>query len=146
MNVQNNEVADAYSYATKAIEDLETEKNSPKQQDPAVAKSTLDSVTASEAKSNLANVESSQQPPKQQLAHKDLTFEFNLKSIYLSIYKGDRKPESALGRFELVKLTVYGEILADTTLWINCFVSDLRLDDIRLFRKDTGIRTMLAKS
>lgn len=125
----NNEVADVFDYATKVAETLETTDSTVAQ--PEVPSG--ESLTTSD--------ESFLGQPEE-----DLTFTFTLRSINLFLYADDRKPESALGRLELVKFGMHLIICSNSTLSIECAVSDLRLEDMRHTREKTGIRTMLAKS
>jgi len=125
VNVLRNEVTDALNYATKAIEKNET-------------------LQREDSKKNSDNADGIVE--EKRIVYKDFTFEFKLGNIFLSIYKCNRNVDSALAQFHLDKFLLYGEILTDSTLWLNCSVSDLRLDDIRIKRKESGLRTLLSKS
>lgn len=125
VNVLTNEVTDAFNYATKAIEKIEILQKDPSKENNDNADGTVEG---------------------KRVVYKDLTFEFKLKSIFLSIFKCNRNTNSALAQFHLDRFSLYGEILTDSTLWLSCSVSDLRLDDIRTSRKESGLRTLLGKS
>lgn len=129
LNVLNTEVVDAYTYVAKTIE--KNEEKSEKNKEVVLA----DSVDGTVKDNNVS-----------QVVYKNFTFDFKLGNIYLYLYNANRGAQCALARFHLDKFTLYGEILTDSTLWLNCSVSDLRLDDIRPNRKDSGIRILLAKS
>lgn len=132
LNNEDDDIADAYLFATKAAQNLET-----------IGSSTLLALPSGEESGfNVELITKSEEAIPQQ----DLTIEFNLKNLFLSVFAGSRRPECALARFQLIKLTVNVELLADTKILVNCNVDDLRMDDIRTIRKETGIRTILAKS
>lgn len=75
-----------------------------------------------------------------------LRFDFHLKSLSMSLFTEHRSPNCALGLFQVVKLAVNGEVLADQKAIIKFAVDDLQLDDSRATRKETGICRILAKS
>lgn len=129
LNVLNDEVTDAFMYATKNLEKVE---------EPKSKQSEVDGIDSSKAKSNNSSTSL--------VVYKDLIFEFKLKDIFLTIFQLDRLHESSLAKFHLDKFSLYGEMLTDNTLWMNCSVSDLIVYDIRYGRKEGGIRTILKKS
>lgn len=119
----NNEISDALLFAKSTVanpkEDMEKESNDR-----------IDALIF-------------QADPETKIVYKDLVFEFKLNSISLTIFRNDRKESSALTLFKLIDFVLHGEILTDTTMWVNCSVLDLRVDDIRPSRRLTGIRCML---
>ena len=119
----SDEVIDAMNYAARAISEIQRKKDEQ-------IKSDEDDV---DAKGTI-------------VVHREIIFSFKLNNINLTMYRNDRRDISKLTRFQLLKLNVYGETLSDQTLWMDCTVNDLRIDDIRPQRKPSGIVTMLSKS
>nr|XP_046914733.1 vacuolar protein sorting-associated protein 13-like [Dermatophagoides farinae] len=116
-----DEVIDAMNYAARAVSEINKSKESKCEEDVVDTKGTI-------------------------IAYRELIFSFKLNDINLTMYRNDRRDVSKLTRFQLLKLSLYGETLSDQTLWVNCTVCDLRIDDIRPQRKPNGIVTMLSKS
>lgn len=79
------------------------------------------------------------------VAYKEVVFDFKIADICLMLYRGNREESSALSRLNLIQFAFAGETLTDKTLWLNCTITDLKVDDIRVSRKRTGISTMLVK-
>ncbi|OTF80125.1 hypothetical protein BLA29_002848, partial [Euroglyphus maynei] len=115
----SDEVIDAMNYAARAVSEINRQKQEVKNVDD----------DAVDAKGTI-------------IVHREVIFSFKLNNINLTMYRNDRRNVSKLTRFQLLKLSVFGETLSDQTLWVNCTVNDLRIDDIRPQRKPNGIVTM----
>jgi hypothetical protein len=80
------------------------------------------------------------------IPYKEIEFSFKLKKILVSFFEGpQRDPSFALATAQLIKFQINGELLTDGSLGTTCLIGDLCLNDDRISRKDTGIKTLLEK-
>lgn len=125
----NNEINDAVKLAADAVKEPEK----PRKRDE----------VDRENKNSLPTVSKSAQASESTTIYRDTVFDFNLDQISLTVYKNDRSSTSTLVLMQLDKFSLHGEILTDSTIWLNCSVLDIRLEDIRPSRKNATIHTML---
>lgn len=118
----SDELINAKNYAAKTANEI--------------SKISLNQRTASKSKS---------EEDSTTVIHKSIIFNFDLTSIDLTLYKTDRRDVSRFTQFLLDKLVINGEILTDKTLWLCLLVNDLRIIDLRPYRKENGINVMLSK-
>lgn len=165
VDINHLEVAEAASYATKAVEEKTiSSRSAPPSEavDIGSGQETLASTAGSSAiESNIISSDKGEGAPPA----KELKFEFTLNRAVLTVFAGSRQPESALGEATLVVLAIQGETLSGgggtgktasysteaaqngKVLSILCTVADLVMEDTRACRASdsTGIRRMLEK-
>lgn len=118
-----DDVADAVSFATKAAKSVVR-----------ASKEAL-SVKVEERNPPKATEESTQQ---------NVNLTFKLKSLCLCLFSSGRAIQCALGRIQLIKLTVSIEILDNGKMLINSTIVDLQLCDLRSKRTEKGIRILFS--